>query len=112
MSDTDQATTPEDGGGSGFFRWQIVVLAMAGLLLLMAVQLWRRLDRIDPLQRCVGAYEGVHTALDSSLVDRIGVRWPDRETRTTCGALRTGGQLDRVPRRDPGGGGLLPPPPR
>lgn len=103
---------PADSVDRGFFRWHIVVALMAGLLLLLGVQLWRRLERVDPLQRCVGAYEGVHTAVDSSLVDRIVVRWPDRDTRTTCGALRSGGQLDRVPRRAPSGGGLLPPPPQ
>lgn len=85
---------------------------MAGLLLLLAVQLWRRLESVDPLQRCVGAYENVHTAVDSSLVDGIAVRWPDRQTHTTCGALRDAGELARVPKRRPTGGGMLPPPPQ
>lgn len=84
---------------------------MCALMLLLGVQLWRRLDRIDPVRRCASAYEGVHTAVDSGLVDRIEVRWPDRQTRTTCGALRTSGELDRLPKRQPGGG-MLPPRPR
>lgn len=101
-----------DGEERRHFRWEWIVVLMAGLLLLLGVQLWRRLDSVDPLQRCVGAYDNVHTAVDSSLVDRITVRWPDRQTRTTCGVLREAGELARVPKRRPTGGGIMPPPPR
>ena len=95
----------------GFFRWELVVLIMGGLLLLLAFQLWRKLDNVDPLRNCAGKYDNVHTAVDTSLVDGIVVRWPDRETKTTCGALRRAGELQNVPRPRPTGGGIMPPPP-
>jgi hypothetical protein len=106
----DESTEPREE--RRFFKWELIVVFMGGLMLLLAFQLWRRLDRVDPLLRCAGAYEGVHTAVDSSLVDRISVRWPDRDTRTTCGALREAGELARLPRRQPTGGGIMPPRPR
>lgn len=109
---SEARTGQPDGEERRYFRWELVVALMAALLLLLAFQLWRRLDSVDPLQRCVGSYENVHTAVDTSLVDRIVVRWPDRQTRTTCGALRQAGELARVPRRTPSGGGLMPPRPR
>lgn len=96
--------------GRGAFRWELVVLVMGALLLFLAYQLWRRIQDVDQRQRCQGAYENVHTAVDSGLVDGIVVRWPDRDTRTTCGALRRSGELSRLPRRQPGGG-LMPPRP-
>ena len=105
----DQPATEGERGG-GVFRWEAVALFMGALLLFLAFQLWRRIRDVDPLQRCAGSYENVHTAVDSGLVDRIPVRWPDRATRTTCGALRTGGELERLPRRQRGG--LLPPRPQ
>jgi hypothetical protein len=92
------------------FRWEVLALLMAGLLLFLGVQLWRRIRDVDSLQRCVSAYENVHTAVDSGLVDRMPVRWPDRSARTTCGALQSAGRLERLPRR--GGPGLLPPRPQ
>ena len=98
---------PETGG---VFRWEVLALLMGGLLLFLGYQLWRRIQDVDPLQRCAGAYENVHTAVDTGLVDGIEVRWPQRADRTTCGALRAAGQLSRLPRRP--GGGLLPPRPQ
>jgi hypothetical protein len=83
---------------------------MGVLLLLLAVQLWQRIRNVDPLQRCAAAYENVHTAVDSGLVDGIAVRWPARSDRTSCGALRAAGHLQHIPRRQ--GSGLLPPRPQ
>jgi hypothetical protein len=92
------------------FKWELLALMMAALLLLLGVQLWRRIRDVDPLQRCASAYENVHTAVDSGLVDRMAVRWPTRADHSTCGKLRSAGRLERVPRR--GGPGLLPPKPQ
>lgn len=95
---------------TGAFRWEWVAVLMAALLVLLTFQLWRRVRDVDPLQRCAGAYENVHTALDTSLVDRIEVRRPDRAGRTTCGELRAAGELERLPRTR-GPAGVLPPRP-
>lgn len=106
----ERAGGGDETGSRGVFRWELLAVLMAGLLLFLGVQLWRRIRDVDPLQRCVSAYENVHTAIDSGLVDRMAVRWPDRSDRTTCGALRSAGRLERLPRR--GGPGLLPPRPQ
>jgi hypothetical protein len=102
----------DDGAASsrGGFRWELLAVLMASLLLFLGVQLWRRIRDVDPLQRCASAYENVHTAVDSGLVDGIAVRSPDQPGRTTCGALRGAGRLERLPRRT--GPGLLPPRPQ
>jgi hypothetical protein len=92
------------------FKWELLPLVMGGLLLFLGWQLWRRIRDVDPLQRCASAYENVHTAVDSGLVDRMAVRWPERADRTSCGELRSAGRLNRLPRRQ-GGAGLLPPRP-
>ncbi|NJD09067.1 MAG: hypothetical protein FIB01_01035 [Gemmatimonadetes bacterium] len=98
---------PAERGG---FRWELVALLMGGLLLFMGYQVWRRIRDVDPLERCAAAYDHVHTAVDSGLVDRIDVRWPGPRDRTNCGALRAGGRLQTLPRRP--GGGQLPPRPQ
>ena len=72
---------------------------MGALLFFLGFQMWRRIQNVDPRQRCESAYENVHTAVDSGLVDRIEVGWPQRADRTTCGALRLKGELMRLPRR-------------
>jgi hypothetical protein len=95
--------------GRRTLRWELVVVFMALLLLFLGFQLWRRIQGVDPRLRCAGAYENVHTAVDSSLVDGISVHWPDRATRTTCGQLRASGALETLPRRPQGG--ILPPRP-
>ncbi|HSJ15187.1 MAG TPA: hypothetical protein VK939_12275 [Longimicrobiales bacterium] len=99
---------PETGR---FFAWQVVAALSMVVLLLLAVLLWRRLESVDPLGRCVAAYESARTPTDSSLVDGIRVRTPDRSAHTTCGDLRATGMLENVPRvrRGPG---LLPPRPQ
>jgi hypothetical protein len=103
---------PDSGADRrGTFRWEVVAGIMALLLLLLSFQLWRRIRSVDPRQRCAGAYQNVHTAVDTTLVDGIEVGWPERTDRTTCGALRAAGELDRIPVRAPGGG-VLPPPPQ
>lgn len=106
---TAESTDPQQDEQRGCFRWELVVAFMALLLVMLGYQLYRKLEGVDPLQRCKGAYDNVHTAVDTSLVDGIAVRVAD--TRTTCGALRHGGQLDSLAPRGPQGGGLMPPPP-
>jgi hypothetical protein len=105
------STAENESGNGGFFRWQLVAGLMAAVMVLLAFILWRRLERVDPLGRCVTAYESARTATDTSLVDGIRVPTPDRSGRITCGELRTTGALENVPRvrRGPG---LLPPRPQ
>lgn len=104
--------SPDGRSESGrFFAWQVVAALSLLVLLLLAVLLWRRLESVDPLGRCVAAYESARTPTDTSLVDGIRVRTPDRSAHTTCGELRAGGMLENVPRvrRGPG---MLPPRPQ
>lgn len=104
------ATPTESTEERGGFRWELLALLMGALLLFMGYQVWRRVQGVDPRVRCASAYQNVHTAVDSGLVDRIGVRWPRHEDRTTCGALRGEGRLENLPRRP--GAGFLPPRPQ
>ena len=108
-----RADTPatQDAEGNGFFRWQLVAGLAFLVMLMLAVILWRRLERVDPLGRCVAAYESARTATDTTLVDGIRVSTPDRSGRTTCGELRSMGSLENVPRTRRGPG-LLPPRPQ
>lgn len=103
-------TVPEQPE-SGFFRWQLVAALLAGVMLLLAFTLWRRLEHVDPRGRCVAAYESSRTPVDSSLVDGIRVATPDRTGHTTCGALRAAGALENVPSRQQRPG-LMPPRPQ
>jgi hypothetical protein len=107
----ENATPPAAADDRRFFKWQLVAFLSVGVMLLLVWILWRRLDRIDPLGRCVAAYESARTATDSSLVDGIRVSAPDRRSRVTCGELRASGLLENVPRARRGPS-LMPPPPQ
>lgn len=108
MNDTDERDGDDD---RRTFKWQYLAVVLAGMMVFLGFQLWRRLENVDPLRRCVGAYVNVHTAVDSSMVDRMRVRSNDGRGKITCGELRSRGALRNVPRQ-PSGGGLLPPRPQ
>ncbi len=82
-------------------RSLVVMAMMVGLIVLLASILWQRIRQVDPVRRCANAYNSSHTPIDTTLVDRINVRTPDGTARTTCGELRQGGVVDRLPRQEP-----------
>lgn len=97
--------SPDDGDeaaleGHGGFRWQIIPVIMVVFMALLATILWRRVQQVDPVQRCADAYESSYTAIDTTLVDRMRVRAPDGNGRTSCGVLRLNGTVNTVPRRN------------
>jgi hypothetical protein len=75
------------------------ILILVAMLMLCGV-LWRRVHQVDPLQRCAVAYKSSYTAVDTTLVDRIKVRTPDGQGRTTCGRLREEGRVNHVPEQE------------
>ena len=108
MNETEQGGAPHDGAGndatstepqaSGGYHWHLMVVVSAVVMGFLALSLWRRMSQVDPVARCAYAYHSSYTPLDTTLVDRIKVRSPDGNGKTTCEVLRRNGSVDRIPR--------------
>ena len=101
MNEQEGSAQPTTEGSSGKilagFRFIFVATLALFVMFILAAILWQRIRSVDPVRRCANAYNSSHTAIDTTLVDRINVRTPDGAGRTTCAELRHSGLVDRLP---------------
>jgi hypothetical protein len=91
--------SPDTTRSSTGCSWPVLIFITLLVMTVLSVTLWRRLNGVDPIQRCADAYGSSYTAIDTTLVDRIRVRVPNGEGKTTCGQLRKSGAVRLAPRR-------------
>ncbi|MEO5510330.1 MAG: hypothetical protein ABIS27_06840 [Longimicrobiales bacterium] len=96
----DADVAPTTGSFLPGCRFIIGATLILSVMLLLCSILWKRVRQVDPLQRCSTAYKSSYTAVDTTLVDRIRVRTPQGDGRTTCGQLREAGRVNHVPPRE------------
>jgi hypothetical protein len=95
--DRDEKDEPASSTG---YVWHAMVTVSTLAMILLALSLWRRMRLIDPVERCAHAYWSSYNPVDTMLVDRMKVRAPDGNGRTTCEVLRKNGAINRVPKTD------------